>query len=153
MHAMTIAASICGLIFGFGLLVSGLAEPAKVLNFLDVFGRWDPSLLFVMGAALAVSGAGYLVAGQRAKPLLAPAHLWPTRTDIDAPLIAGAVMFGIGWGLTGLCPGPALVNLATLMPELLGFVAAMIAGMLLHDLWWAKRDATAAAPARAKADG
>ena len=154
MHALAIAASVCGLIFGFGLVISGLAQPAKVLNFLDPFGQWDPSLLLVMAAALAVSGAGYWFAGQRTRPLLAPAHLWPTRSDIDAPLVIGGVMFGLGWGLTGLCPGPALVNLATLTPGIIGFVAAMIAGMLLHDLWWAKRGAAApATTAKAGADG
>jgi uncharacterized membrane protein YedE/YeeE len=154
MHAMAVAASICGLIFGAGLVVSGLAQPAKVLNFLDLAGRWDPSLLFVMAAALAVSGAGYWLAGHRARPLLAPAHLWPTRTDVDPPLVLGAVMFGVGWGLTGLCPGPALVDLATMTPGIIGFVAAMIGGMLLHDLWWARRPAAApAATVKTSADG
>ncbi len=136
---MPLAAFVCGLIFGFGLLVSGMAQPAKVLNFLDPFGRWDPSLALVMAAALAVSAAGYLIAGRHPQPMLAPRHLWPTRRDVDLQLAAGAAIFGIGWGLVGLCPGPALVDLATLMPEVIGFVAAMIAGMLLHDLAWSRR--------------
>ncbi|MBM3528231.1 MAG: YeeE/YedE family protein [Alphaproteobacteria bacterium] len=145
---LSVAAFACGLIFGIGLLISGMAQPAKVLNFLDLAGvasgTWDPSLAFVMAAALAVSGAGYALAGKRTQPMLAPGHLWPTRRDIDRPLIAGAVLFGIGWGLVGLCPGPALVDLATLMPQVIVFVAVMIGGMLLHDFWWAKRTAAGA---------
>jgi uncharacterized protein len=133
------AAFVCGLIFGTGLLISGMSQPAKVLNFLDLFGTWDPSLALVMAAALAVSGAGYALAQKRTQPLLAPRHLWPGSRDIDRPLIAGAVLFGVGWGLVGLCPGPALVDLATLMPQVIVFVAVMIGGMLLHDVWWAKR--------------
>jgi uncharacterized protein len=148
---MSAVAFVCGLIFGTGLLISGMAQPAKVLNFLDLAGRWDPSLAFVMAAALAVAGVGYAMARGRAQPLLAPAHLWPGRRDIDRPLVAGAVLFGVGWGLVGLCPGPALVDLATLMPQVIVFVAAMIAGMLLHDLWWAKR--TPAPHAAAPVDG
>jgi uncharacterized protein len=140
---MSAAAFVCGLIFGAGLLISGMSQPAKILNFLDLYGiasgTWDPSLALVMAAALAVSGAGYALARKRTQPLFASGHVWPARRDIDRPLIAGAVLFGIGWGLVGLCPGPALVDLATLMPQVIVFVAIMIAGMLLHDFWWAKR--------------
>lgn len=149
---MSVAAFACGLIFGAGLLISGMAQPAKVLNFLDLFGTWDPSLALVMAAALAVSGVGYALAKRRAQPLLAPGHRWPTSRDIDRPLMMGAVLFGIGWGLVGLCPGPALVDLATLMPQVIVFVAVMIGGMLLHDFWWAKR-APAATPAATPVDG
>jgi uncharacterized protein len=148
MNAMTIAASLCGLIFGLGLVISGMAQPSKVLNFLDLFGRWDPSLLVVMAAALMVSGAGYALAKRRPQPVIGPRHLWPTRNDVDTPLVAGAVMFGVGWGLVGLCPGPAIVDLATGMPQVLGFVAMMIVGMLLHDLWWARRGVPAASAAK-----
>jgi uncharacterized protein len=130
-----LAAFFCGLVFGLGLVVSGLAQPAKVLNFLDLFGRWDPSLVVVMAAALAVSGLGYALARQRPQPLLTPHSALPTRTDIDRPLLIGSGLFGIGWGLVGLCPGPALVNLATLSPPLIVFVLAMVAGMMVHDLW------------------
>ena len=106
-----------------------------MLGFLDIFGRWDPTLAFVMAAALAVSGIGFALARQQKQPLLAARHLWPTRTDIDRPLVVGSLLFGIGWGLVGLCPGPALVNLASLMPSVVVFVLAMAAGMIIHD-WW-----------------
>jgi uncharacterized membrane protein YedE/YeeE len=129
-----IAALLCGLIFGFGLLVSGMMQPAKVLGFLDIFGAWDPSLAVVMMAALAVSVPGFAWAKRRGRPVLATQIAWPTRTDIDRPLVIGSALFGIGWGLVGLCPGPALENLATLSPPVIAFVAAMAAGMALHDI-------------------
>jgi uncharacterized protein len=134
-----VAALICGLIFGWGLLISGMMQPAKVLAFLDIFGDWDPSLAVVMAAALAVSAAGFALAKRREPPLLAPQSLWPTRTDIDGRLLTGSVLFGAGWGLVGLCPGPALENLATLSPRVVVFVVAMAAGMVLHDLWQQRR--------------
>ncbi|HTS41640.1 MAG TPA: YeeE/YedE family protein [Xanthobacteraceae bacterium] len=140
----TLAAFLCGLLFGAGLLISGMAQPAKVLNFLDLFGTWDASLAFVMAGGLAVSSAGYALAKRRARPFLAPQSLWPTKSDIDSPLVYGSILFGIGWGLVGLCPGPALVNLATLSPQIIVFVAAMAAGMILHDQWTARRIARAA---------
>jgi hypothetical protein len=131
----TIVALVCGLVFGWGLLISGMMQPAKVIGFLDIFGAWDPSLAVVMVAALAVSAAGFRYARLRQRPLLAPESAWPTRTDIDAPLVIGATLFGVGWGLVGLCPGPALENLATLYPQVIAFVAAMAFGMVLHRLW------------------
>lgn len=131
------AAFVCGLLFGLGLLISGMTQPAKVLNFLDVAGNWDPTLAVVMAAALAVSGLGYRLARQRNRPVFAAQSFWPTRTDIDAPLVLGAVLFGIGWGLAGLCPGPALVNLVTFAPKVFVFVAAMVIGMIAHDRWFA----------------
>jgi len=132
---MLLLASLgCGLVFGWGLLISGMVNPEKVLGFLDVFGAWDPILLVVMTAALAVSAAGYRFATTRI-PLLAPQCAWPTKREIDAPLIGGSALFGIGWGLVGLCPGPAVENLATLSPPVIVFVAAMAAGMALHDTW------------------
>lgn len=139
---VAIAAFACGLLFGAGLLISGMAQPAKVLNFLDLFGTWDPSLALVMAAALAVSGLGFAIAKNR-KPLLAAQSFWPTRSEIDSPLLAGAVLFGAGWGLVGLCPGPALVDLATLSPQVIVFVIAMTAGMALHDWWRGRRALTA----------
>ena len=134
-----LASLMCGLIFGAGLLISGMVQPIKVLGFLDIFGAWDPSLAVVMIAALAVSAPGFMLAGRRARPLFAPKSFWPSKTQIDPPLVAGAVLFGIGWGLVGLCPGPALESLATLSPGVIGFVAAMAAGMLLHDIWQRSR--------------
>jgi hypothetical protein len=134
-----LAALACGLIFGFGLAISGMTQPTKVLGFLDVLGigsgTWDPTLAFVMIGALAVAAPGYALARRREKPILAPANLWPTKADVDRPLIAGAVLFGIGWGLVGLCPGPAIANLATLSPRVVAFVVAMGIGMLALDYW------------------
>ena len=136
-----LAAFACGLLFGFGLLISGMTQPSKILDFLDVAGiakgTWDPSLAVVMVGALAVSALGYYYARQRGQPIFAAQNFWPTRTDIDTPLIAGAVLFGIGWGLVGLCPGPALVNFVMLNGKVFVFVAAMVIGMMVHDRWWA----------------
>ena len=134
-----LAALASGLIFGFGLALSGMTRPTKVLGFLDVLGlasgSWDPTLAFVMVGALAVAAPGYALARRLAKPVLAPASLWPTKTALDRPLIAGAVLFGLGWGLVGLCPGPAIANLAALSPRVVAFVVAMGIGMLALDNW------------------
>ena len=134
-----LAALVCGLVFGFGLAISGMTQPTKVLGFLDVLGlasgRWDPTLAFVMIGALAVAAPGFLLARRRARPLFAPAAAWPSKRDIDRPLLTGAVLFGIGWGLVGLCPGPAIANLATLSSRVVAFVLAMAAGMLALDFW------------------
>src|ERR1700730_13144115 len=131
-----LASLICGFTFGWGLTISGMIQPAKVLGFLDVFGipsgAWDPSLAVVMAAGLAVAGIGYALARRR-PPLFAEESLWPTKKGIDRPLIAGALLFGVGWGLVGLCPGPAIANLATLTTPVIVFVVAMAVGMLLHD--------------------
>jgi uncharacterized membrane protein YedE/YeeE len=132
---IALASFVCGLMFGFGLLISGMTQPAKVLGFLDIFGRWDPTLAFVMVSALVVSGLGFALLRQREQPVLAARYLWPTRTDIDQRLVVGSILFGIGWGLVGLCPGPALVNLAGLMPSVMAFVLAMAAGMIIKDMW------------------
>ena len=125
----------CGLVFGAGLLISGMTDTTKVLGFLDIFGAWDATLAFVMAGAVAVTSIGFALARRRGAPVFATQSLWPTRKDIDAPLVAGAVLFGIGWGLVGLCPGPALVNLAGLSLPVIVFVAAMAAGMVGQDLW------------------
>lgn len=132
----------CGLIFGAGLLISGMTDTAKVLGFLDIFGAWDATLAFVMAGAVAVASIGFALAKRRGAPLLAAQSLWPTRKDIDAPLVTGAVLFGIGWGLVGLCPGPALVNLAGLGLPVIVFVAAMAAGMIAQDMWSKQKAAT-----------
>jgi hypothetical protein len=136
---LVIAALLCGFIFGWGLLVSGMVQPAKVLAFLDIFGAWDASLAVVMAAALAVSGLGFVLAKRRARPILATQMSWPGKTEIDRPLIIGSALFGAGWGLVGLCPGPALENLATLSPRVVVFMIAMAAGMVLHDFWQKRR--------------
>jgi uncharacterized protein len=140
-----LASLFCGFIFGLGLLISGMIRPDKVLGFLDVLaipsGNWDPSLAVVMAAALAVTAPGYALARRR-PPLFATQNQWPKQTAIDRPLVAGAALFGIGWGLVGLCPGPAIENLATGSPSVVVFVVAMAIGMLAYRLW-----ETRAAPA------
>jgi len=130
-----LASFICGLVFGAGLLISGMNQPEKVLGFLDIFGNWDATLAFVMAGAVAVAATGFALARRRAAPLLAAKFSWPERRDIDTPLVAGAILFGIGWGLVGICPGPALVNLAGLSLPIVVFVAAMVIGMLGYELW------------------
>ncbi len=134
-----VAYLVCGLIFGVGLLVSGMVQPTKVLGFLDIFGAWDPSLAVVLAAALAVSVPGFMLANRRSQPWLAKQYFWPAKSEIDLPLVAGAALFGVGWGLVGLCPGPALESLATLSPGVIVFVVAMAAGMALHDVWQKSR--------------
>jgi uncharacterized membrane protein YedE/YeeE len=134
-----IAPLSCGLIFGAGLLVSGMVQPTKVLGFLDIFGAWDPSLAVVMAAALAVAVPGFMLANNRPRPWLAKQYFWPVKTGIDLPLVLGAGLFGVGWGLVGLCPGPALESLATLSPGVIVFVVAMAVGMALHDVWQKSR--------------
>jgi uncharacterized membrane protein YedE/YeeE len=148
-----IASLLCGLVFGAGLLISGMVQPTKVIGFLDIFGAWDPSLAVVMMAALAVSVPGFMLAKGRSRQLLAARNFWPARDDIDRPLVVGSALFGIGWGLVGLCPGPALENLATASPDVLVFVAAMAAGMVLRDLWQRSRPATPREQALTSADG
>ena len=133
-----LASLICGYVFGWGLYISGMIQPAKVLGFLDFFGipsgTWDPSLAFVMAAGLVVTGVGYALIRPR-PPLFEAQSQWPTATALDRPLIAGAVLFGIGWGLVGLCPGPAIENLATLSLPVIVFVIAMGVGMAAHNFW------------------
>jgi hypothetical protein len=133
-----LASLLCGFIFGSGLVISHMVQTTKVLGFLDVFGipsgTWDPSLIVVMAAGLVVTGIGFALIRPRT-PFCAPQGLWPAATDIDRPLLAGAALFGIGWGLVGLCPGPAITDLATLSPGVFVFVVAMAIGMAAHDLW------------------
>ena len=137
---------LAGLIFGLGLVLSGMANPAKVLNFLDIAGTWDPSLAFVMGGAVAVVAVGYRWVLGWPKPLFAAAFQVPTRRDIDLRLLVGPAVFGLGWGLSGLCPGPALTSLGLGAPGVLVFVPAMLAGMAAAR-WLARRqDARPAEP-------
>ena len=130
---MTILISgLCGLIFGAGLELAGMTNPAKVLAFLDPFGAWDPTLAMVMGGALLVSSLGFARSTRMRSPWLATSFSLPTRRDVDRDLLLGALLFGIGWGLVGLCPGPALANLWRPSHPLHGFVAALLAGIFLH---------------------
>lgn len=124
-----------GILFGIGLLISGMNLPYKVLGFLDLFGRWDPSLIFVMGAGLAVSAIGFAIASKRGKALLGePLHL-PDKTKIDPRLLAGALIFGVGWGLSGVCPGPAIVNLGFATGPATIFFVAILAGMAAYEVF------------------
>ena len=130
----TIMALVAGLLFGAGLIVSGMANPAKVLGFLDVAGHWDPSLAFVMAGAIAVGTLAFLIAGRRGRSWLGRPIQWPTATGITARLVLGSAVFGIGWGLAGFCPGPALVALGSGVPKAIGFVGAMLVGMAVFSL-------------------
>jgi uncharacterized membrane protein YedE/YeeE len=128
-----LVAFVAGLLFAVGLGIAGMTSPAKVLAFLDMFGgSWDPSLMFVMGGAILVYAPVYRLLKDRDAPKFAERFHWPTANDIDVKLVLGAALFGIGWGLSGLCPGPALVAVVTGAVPLLVFVAAMLAGMLAH---------------------
>src|ERR1700686_5306966 len=151
-----LASLLCGFIFGAGLVISHMAQTTKVLGFLDVpgipSGTWDPSLIVVMAAGLIVTGIGFALIRPRT-PIFAQRSLWPSATDIDRPLLAGAALFGIGWGLVGLCPGPALVDLATLSPRVIVFVFAMAAGMVLHEYSKIGRLGRAELAAAAATDG
>jgi hypothetical protein len=126
--------ALAGFIFGLGLLVSGMANPAKVQNFLDLAGSFDPSLIFVMGGALVVTFAGYRLVLRRQRPLLTDGFLLPTLKDVDLRLVVGASLFGIGWGLSGFCPGPAIVSLPLLAKGTLIFIPCMLAGSALARL-------------------
>ena len=131
---------ITGLTFGLGLALSGMTSPDKVLGFLDIAGAWDPSLAFVMGGAVLTALPLFALARRRARPLAGAAFDQPPTRRIDRRLIGGAVLFGIGWGLAGICPGPALVDLAIAPGQTLAFVSAMITG-LLASAWWRRRGA------------
>lgn len=120
-----------GVIFGAGIALSGMANPAKILNFFDVMGSWDPSLAFVMGGALAVTALGYAFVLKRPAPVFDRAFHLPTRRDIDLPLLAGSAAFGVGWGITGFCPGGAIPALGLLEADAVLFVGAMIGGIAL----------------------
>ena len=132
-------ALLAGLVFGLGLLLSGMADPAKVLGFLDLAGDWDPSLALVMAGAIAVAAAGFAVARRRVKSLLGAPIQLPTKRTIDRRLIVGSTLFGAGWGLAGFCPGPALVALGMGEAKAIVFVLAMLAGMGLFVLFESRR--------------
>ena len=125
---------LAGLVFGLGLIVSGMANPGKVLGFLDLAGRWDPSLAFVMGGAITVGLIAFQFARRRTSSLLGEAMRLPTANCIDRRLLAGGLLFGVGWGIAGFCPGPALVALGMGEIKAVVFVAAMLAGMGLFEL-------------------
>ena len=124
---------LAGLVFGIGLIVSGMADPAKVLGFLDLAGAWDPSLAFVMAGAILVGVLAFYVAGRRARTFLGGELKLPTARQIDRRLVLGSLTFGIGWGLAGFCPGPALVAFGAGIDQAALFVGAMLAGMVIYD--------------------
>ena len=126
---------LAGVVFGAGLTISDMVNPARVLNFLDFAGHWDPTLMFVMAGGLAVTAIGYRVIFRRGSALSGERFHLPMQRQIDLPLLGGSALFGVGWGLAGFCPGPALTNLMTLEPKVLVFVAAMLIGMIATALW------------------
>ena len=131
---MILVSWVAGVVFGLGLIVSGMANPAKVLGFLDLAGRWDPSLAFVMAGAVAVGAVAFAIARRRAVSFLGAEMRLPATRAIDRRLVAGSAMFGVGWGVAGFCPGPALVAVGLAEPKAGVFVAAMLAGMGLYEV-------------------
>ena len=122
---------IAGLLFGLGLALAGMTDPARVLGFLDIFGAWDPTLMFVLGGAVVTTFIGYRLVFRRERPMLGETFQLPTSRDLDARLIGGAALFGIGWGLSGYCPGPAIASIAGLTAPLFAMLVAMVAGWFL----------------------
>lgn len=125
---------LSGLLFGAGLATSGMADPQRVRGFLDIFGAWDPTLIFVMGGAVIVMMIAWQLQRRLPHPLLTPRFQLPSRKDIDRPLILGAIIFGIGWAVAGLCPGPAIIGLVLQPVSALVFVVAMVFGMAIHHI-------------------
>jgi uncharacterized membrane protein YedE/YeeE len=139
----TAAALFSGALFAVGLVLGGMTQPSKVIGFLDIFGAWDPSLLFVMAGAVSTYALLFRLSLRRPMPLFAESFQVPSRKDIDLPLLAGALLFGVGWGLSGYCPGPALCALATGRAEAFLFVGSMLLGMVVTKLfvaWRAQRE-------------
>ena len=132
--AHSTVALLSGLLFGLGLIISGMVNPGKVIGFLDLAGDWDPSLLFVMGGGVAFTTATFWLVLRRERPLFEKKFFLPTKADLDGRLLIGTALFGIGWGIGGLCPGPAITALATLDPSVVLFVGAMLLGMVLQNL-------------------
>ena len=137
-----LSALLSGLVFGLGLIVSGMANPAKVLGFLDLAGEWDPSLALVMAGAIAVGFFAFLIAKNRTRSIIGAEMKLPTASAIDSRLLVGSALFGAGWGVAGFCPGPGLVALGMGEPKALVFVAAMLAGMVIFS-WREKRKSPA----------
>lgn len=129
-----ITSLLAGLVFGIGLIISGMTNPAKVLGFLDLAGLWDPSLALVMGGAIAVGVVAFQIARKRSKSLLGDPMRLPSATQVDRRLLLGGLAFGVGWGLAGFCPGPALASLASGGAKPAIFTAAMLAGMVIYEL-------------------
>ncbi|MFO1147517.1 MAG: DUF6691 family protein [Alsobacter sp.] len=139
---------VAGLIFGAGLAISDMVNPARVLNFFDIAGTWDPTLIFVMAGALVTTAIGYRLAFARGRPLVSMTFNLPTLKQIDLPLIGGAALFGIGWGIAGFCPGPAIAALISLQPRVYVFVLSLVVGMLAAKFLQNRRTAMTAAQPR-----
>ena len=129
----TLMGYVAGLLFGLGLAIGGMTDPTRVLSFLDIFGDWDPTLMFVLGGAVVTTFIGYRLVLRRSQPLFAPVFQVPTRRDLDGKLIGGAALFGIGWGLSGYCPGPTVASAVGLTAPLMAMLVAMVGG------WWLAR--------------
>lgn len=138
--ARIVTGLVAGAIFGFGLSISGMLDPARVRGFLDVAGKFDPSLGFVLAGAVLVSGLGYLLSRRLSRPAFDRAFHLPTRNDIDTRLILGSAIFGIGWGLSGLCPGPAIASLSLGLAPTFLFSATMLLGIVLYEQWAPRSD-------------
>ncbi|MBV7297340.1 DUF6691 family protein [Enterovibrio paralichthyis] len=135
---------IAGFLFGLGMMISGMVDPAKVIGFLNIFGHWDPSLAFVMGGALMVFAPGYfLLVKKQPKPVLAETFCLSNNTQLDKKLIGGSALFGIGWGIAGICPGPAITALGSGAPVVGLFVLSMVAGMFIVSMLTEKKAAFA----------
>ncbi|MGO8311250.1 DUF6691 family protein [Rhizobium ruizarguesonis] len=133
------AALASGIVFGLGLSLSGMLNPVRVQGFLDVFGDWDPSLAFVLGGAIVVTFIGVHIMKRMKRPAFDDSFYVPTKSRIDAPLVVGSVLFGLGWGIGGFCPGPAIASLSVGLPQTFLFVIAMLVGMTLFDRVWSRR--------------
>ena len=132
--ALVAVAGLSGLLFGGGLALGGMTDPARVRGFLDLFGEWDPTLAFVMGGAVLVMALAWFLQKRMQHPVFDTKFYLPDRSDITSPLVGGAVLFGIGWGIAGLCPGPGIANLAMAPVEASIFVVSLLAGMAIHKL-------------------
>ena len=130
---------VSGLIFGAGLTIGGMTDPARVRGFLDIFGDWDPTLVFVMGGALIVMAVAWRVQRRMKRPIFGESFSLPDRQDLDIRLIAGSALFGIGWGIAGICPGPAVASLALVPAQVLPFLLAMIAGMAIYRVLFERK--------------
>jgi uncharacterized membrane protein YedE/YeeE len=142
-HFNLISQYLIGVLFGFGLLISGMTNPQKILNFLDLAGSWDPSLLFVMGGAVLIGLTGFYLLTQRSQAFFGGALRVPTRRDISKPLVIGSIIFGAGWGIAGFCPGPAIVSIGSGQAKAAVFVIAMLAGMWICEHFFIAHQKTA----------
>jgi len=139
MNRENLSSLFCGFLFALGLGISGMTQPQKVISFLDLFGSWDPSLLFVMVGAISVYSIGYRWVQKKERPIFTPQFLIPSNRQIDSSLVLGSALFGMGWGIAGFCPGPALTSLVGLSQSVLVFVGTMLITMVLFETWQLRR--------------